>query len=75
MGSNTTDILWRLQSCIFILKSIILEMRVYIYMTMEERICGEDGAPMRDAGIQPDGSRMFVCTRDPTHILYVAPDV
>ena len=30
-------------------------------MTIEERICGEDGAPMRDAGIQPDGSRcLFV---------------
>lgn len=40
-------------------------------MTLEERICGEDGGPMRDAGIQPDGSRMFICTRDPRHVLYV----
>jgi hypothetical protein len=40
-------------------------------MTVEERICGEDGAPMRDAGIQPDGSRMFICTRDPRHVLFV----
>jgi hypothetical protein len=44
-----------------------------VYMTIEERICGEDGAPMRDAGIQPDGSRMFVCTRNPGHVLFVNP--
>ncbi|MFL6309458.1 MAG: hypothetical protein ACJ70T_05630 [Nitrososphaera sp.] len=45
-------------------------------MAVEERICGDDGAPMRDAGIQPDGSRMFICTMDPKHILYipVTPD-
>jgi hypothetical protein len=43
-------------------------------MTIEERVCGEDGAPMRDAGIQPDGSRMFVCTRDPGHVLFVKPE-
>ncbi|MFL6521895.1 MAG: hypothetical protein ACJ71B_00255 [Nitrososphaera sp.] len=45
-------------------------------MAVEERICGDDGAPMRDAGIQRDGSRMFICTMDPTHILYipVTPD-
>ena len=42
-------------------------------MTIEERICGEDGAPMRDAGIQPDGSRMFVWTRNPEHVLFVNP--
>ena len=40
-------------------------------MSVEERICHEDGAPMRDAGIQPAGSRMFICTRDPKHVLYV----
>ncbi|MFL6480422.1 MAG: hypothetical protein ACJ70R_00840 [Nitrososphaera sp.] len=40
-------------------------------MTAEERICGEDSAPMRDAGIQPDGSRTFVCTRNPGHALFV----
>ena len=40
-------------------------------MTVEERICGADGAPMRDAGIQPDGSRMFISTRYPRHVLYV----
>jgi hypothetical protein len=28
---------------------------------------------MRDAGIQPDGSRMFVCTRNPGHVLFVNP--
>jgi hypothetical protein len=38
-------------------------------MTIEERICGEDGAQMRDAGIQPDGSRTFVCTINPGHVL------
>jgi hypothetical protein len=42
-------------------------------MTIAERIYGEDGAPMRDAGIQPDGSRMFVCTRNPGHVLFVNP--
>jgi hypothetical protein len=45
-----------------------------VHMTIEERVCGEDGAPMRDAGIQPDGSRMFVCTRDPGHVLFVKPE-
>ncbi|MFL6477213.1 MAG: hypothetical protein ACJ707_00110 [Nitrososphaera sp.] len=40
-------------------------------MTAEERIYGEDSAPMREDGIQPDGSRMFLCTRNPGHVLFV----
>jgi hypothetical protein len=42
-------------------------------MTERHRVCSECGAPMRDNGIQPDGSRKLVCTGNSGHILFVNP--